>query len=311
MLGVAFRTVFVIALTACLVVATGCTSTLASFESPQDPDSGGAPVSQTPDATIDPPPAQDTEAGELVRVIDGDSIEVNVDGVVLDIRMLGYNAPELYRASSANGDSASNDGRDTKSCNGEAAKAALIELVGDGRLELVGRETDRFGRRLADVLVDGGVSVRTEMIEQGWGLAVGGDQADRERMKQAATERRGLWGSQCGEPLSTALRIGETQANPPGPDGDNLNEEWIRIVNQSSDSVALEHWVVRDDTTGHRFELAGVLDAGATLTVRTGSGRSTESDFYLGETFPVWSNEADSVLLVDPDGVVAHWAFIN
>lgn len=243
------------------------------------------------------------EEARLVRIVDGDSIEVEVSGRTIDVRLMGYNAPELY------GPSAGGVG-DVKTCNGEAAKAELAELLGDGTILLVGDETDRFGRRLADILVDNGWA-RTEMIDRGWGLATGDDPADRERMKRAATEQRGLWGDGCGSPVETGLEIGPVQVDPPGWDRDNLNGEWVTVVNRAATSIDLDGWVIRDDTTGHRFELGGALEPDQTLTVRSGRGSDTTTERHLNETFPVWSNDGETVLLVDPTGVVAHWAFVD
>jgi endonuclease YncB( thermonuclease family) len=245
-------------------------------------------------------------AAELVRVVDGDSLEVLIEGQEVDVRLATYNAPELYRPQSSAADGAN------RQCNGERAAAALTELVADGPLTVIGEETDRFGRLIADVRLSGGDLVGTRMVEMGWGLYVGAeDPAGRAAMKQAAVDRRGMWGSACGAPADADLAIGEVQPDPPGSDRDNLNDEWVTVLNRGEGAVDLDGWVIRDDTTSHRFVLSGTLGPGSSLTVRSGSGTSTNTDFHLGETFPVWSNQAETVLLVDPAGVIAAWAFVD
>lgn len=247
--------------------------------------------------------AVEGEAAELLRVIDGDSVEVDLSGEAVEIRLIGYNAPELYGP-------AAGGGAQRRTCNGEAARAELAELLETGSLLIAGDGIDRFGRRLADVVVDDR-SIRAEMIDRGWGLATDGDPGGRELMKRAADRGLGLWGDGCGSPVETGLEIGPVQVDPPGSDRDNLNDEWVTVVNRSTTPIDLDGWVIRDDTTGHRFALTGALEAEGVLTIRSGRGSDTATDRHLGETFPVWSNNGETVLLVDPAGVVAHWAFID
>ena len=132
-----------------------------------------------------------------------------------------------------------------------------------------------------------------------------------ERVKAAAAAGRGIWGAGCGTATFDGLVIGDTQANPPGRDDENLDQEWVDIVNESDRSVDLNGWIIRDQTTSNQFPLLGQLSAGAKLRVRSGQGQSSADDLYLGETFPVWSNSNETVLLVDPDGVIATWLFLE
>ncbi len=241
------------------------------------------------------------------RVVDGDSIELTVEGAEVELRLEGYNAPELY---------AERDGVDTKTCNGEAAKEATIAVIGQSAsIELLATGDDRFGRTLGDLLVDGR-SLVDRLVADGHGLATGDDFRRREAMMQAAAVGVGVWGDGCGRPRSDRVGIGEVQVDAPGNDRNNLIEEYVQVVNLGPDEVELDGWVLRDDTTGHRFELSGRLGPEARLTVVTG-GERTDSDvsgsgtLYLEESFPVWSNDWETVVLVDPDGVFADWRFVT
>ncbi len=248
----------------------------------------------------------DAQPVELVRVIDGDSLEVVIDGDEVDVRIEGVNAPELF-------------GNDGRKCNGEAAKEALDGLVDGQRLLLVGDEVDRFGRRLGDVLIDDGdpLSVAFALVRSGHALSTGNQEPSdggpslRDTMKQAAAAERGFWGEACGSRDRSALSLGATQVDPPGSDRDNLNDEWVTVRNDGTTAVELTGWVLSDDTTGHRFTLEGELGPGAVLTVRSGAGSSTAADLYLGESFPVWSNRGETVLLTNPDGVISTWLFVD
>ena len=277
---------------------------------PSSPATGGGAGSQpasTAEVERSTVPSGGGPSVRLVRLADGDSGWFAVDDGggerEVEIRLLGYNAPEKY------------EGRNGPlSCNGEAARQALADLVeGATTVELVGEETDRFGRLLADLVVDG-VSAVDRMVADGRGLAIGDDHPDRrELMRQAAADRRGLWGDGCGSPAAEGIEVAAVEPDPPGRDDENLNGEYVELVNRGPEPIDLAGWDIRDDSSSHRFDLdaAGVLGPGDTLVVRTGPGSTTGGQLHLDAGTPIWSNRTDTVLVVDPDGVVTAWAFIG
>lgn len=123
-------------------------------------------------------------------VRDGDSIDVtNADGVVVNIRLYGIDAPEAKQAS------------------GSQAKTQLTKLVARKTVHIESVDTDRYGRNVALVRLNDGTLVNREMIRAG--LAWVYDQyCQREvvcqELRQAEAEakgaRRGLW----AEPNPTA-----------------------------------------------------------------------------------------------------------
>lgn len=237
---------------------------------------------------------------EVVRVIDGDSLRVLADGTELEVRLVGINAPELRTRAN----------RET--CAGQAAKAELDSLLGAGTVSLFDEGIDRFGRTLAHLVVDGR-PVGEAMVDSGWALALWSSEETLliDRMRDAAEAERGWWGSTCGV-AQMGLAVGDTQVNAPGDDRERLNEEWVEIVNREESPIGLTGWTLRDETTSNRFVLDGVtVAAGATIRFRTGIGTSDDDEVFLGERFPVWSNRGETVLLVDPDGVIAAHAFIE
>ncbi|MEM8923161.1 MAG: lamin tail domain-containing protein [Actinomycetota bacterium] len=235
----------------------------------------------------------------IVRVIDGDSLEVLLaDGAERELRLEGINAPEL---------NALGGGR---TCAGTAARDELEAILSAGAVTLTGSEVDRFDRLLATLWVDG-VPANAEMVRAGWALGQwSGDQRLVGVMIDAAEAGAGWWGTDCGAPRRGPV-IGDTQANAPGDDRENLDQEWVELVNRGDDRADLDGWVLRDETTSNRFLLDGVsLAPGATLRVHTGAGASDDGSLYLDEDFPVWSNSGETVLLVDPDGLLVDWAFL-
>ncbi|MGI9616028.1 MAG: lamin tail domain-containing protein [Acidimicrobiales bacterium] len=241
-------------------------------------------------------------AASLDRVIDGDSLELVVDGAPVEVRLLSINAPELHTLD------------DADSCNGSAARDHLTGLVeAASSLRFIAGEQDRFGRQLGELLVDGR-PVTALMVEDGWALALwsGEDPARTDAMMAAAASEVGLWGDRCGVADSNDLAIVDWQMDPPGRDDENITDEWVVVANQGSDAVDLDGWMIRDETTTNRYRIDGyTLGAGDELRFRSGSGSTGAGDYYLGSSFPVWSNRGETVLLVDPGGRVAAHAFVE
>lgn len=260
-----------------------------------------APVSQAGDPAEEPIGVSDEDPViEVVRVIDGDSLEVSADGEEIEVRLVGINAPERFTLA---GD---------ETCVGVEARTALDEVVSTaGELRLHGSETDRYGRLLARIDADG-TSVDQIMVEAGWAVALWSveNPALIETMLASAAERQGWWGASCGQPAAM-VEISDHQVDPAGRDNENLDQEWVEIRNPSDSPIDLEGWTVRDETTSNRFGLpAHTLAVGASLRVHTGSGSNGPTDLYLDERFPVWSNRGETVLVLDPEGRIAGYAFI-
>jgi micrococcal nuclease len=95
--------------------------------------------------------------GPVVKVVDGDTIDVDLDGQRVRVRYIGVNTPETKHPTK---------GREP--CGGEAS-AANRTLV-DGRtvrLELDVQPWDRYQRLLAYVYV-GELMVNAELVRQGY-----------------------------------------------------------------------------------------------------------------------------------------------
>ena len=236
------------------------------------------------------------------RVIDGDSLELVIDGAMVEVRLLGINAPELAGLD------------DVESCNGVAARDHLRRLVDGARsIEFVAGERDRFGRVLGTLLLDG-VPVTTTLVEAGWALALWSaeDPSLTELMIGAAADEEGMWGDGCGSPNTSDLAIADWRMDPPGDDRDNLADEWVVVANEGATPIDLDGWTIRDETTTNRFLVVGaVLPPGEELRFRSGPGTNGGGDYYLGGEFPVWSNRGETILLLDPEGRVAAHAFVD
>jgi endonuclease YncB( thermonuclease family) len=115
--------------------------------------------------------------GPLVRVKDGDSLVVKIQGVQMDFRLAQIDAPELGQP------------------YGRNAKQELMSLAAGRQLVLMPIDTDRYGRTVAHVW-NGNAHLNTELVKRGaaWfysEFARGKQLYDVEQ--EARDAKRGLW----------------------------------------------------------------------------------------------------------------------
>lgn len=116
----------------------------------------------------------------VVKIVDGDTIDVKQDGQITRIRLLNIDTPEMKGA----------DG--SPECGATAAKAALQAMLPIGSevgLRYDAVRADRYGRTLAVVTDPSGVSTSRLMASAGWGGAAsyGDDVLYLSEVRQADT----------------------------------------------------------------------------------------------------------------------------
>ena len=115
--------------------------------------------------------------GPLVSVKDGDTLQVKVQGVVMDFRLAGIDAPEIEQP------------------YGAEARQALVSLIGKKPCVLVPIDTDRYGRTIAFLWV-GDSYVNRELVKRGaaWFYSeFARDVSLFEVEERARAEKRGVW----------------------------------------------------------------------------------------------------------------------
>jgi micrococcal nuclease len=132
---------------------------------------------------------------KLVRVIDGDTIVVDIGGREEHVRLIGIDTPETHKPGTP------------VECYGPEASARLDELLPAGtvvRLERDRESRDAFGRLLAYVYRErDGLFVELAMAQDGYAgpLAIAPNTTHRREIDAAVAaaraDRRGLWGA-CG-----------------------------------------------------------------------------------------------------------------
>jgi micrococcal nuclease len=239
-----------------------------------------------------------TASATVLRVVDGDSLEVELGGVVTELRLVGINAPE--------GDE----------CHGDTSRDTLESIVtsAGGIVEVAenDEERDQFGRLLGYVSADG-VDINALLLATGNAMALQSGHVRQNgylRLTEAAfADGAGMWRlGACGAATVDRgdVRIVAVEPDPPGRDEERLVDELVVIGNSSDRAVDLSGWTLRDDSTANRyvFPTGVVLDQGSEVTVRVGCGRDDAlTRFWCSDT-PVWSNDGDSVVLLDASGNV-------
>lgn len=138
--------------------------------------------------------ASQGERAEVVRVVDGDTVIVDLDGQEERLRYIGIDAPESVQP------------EQPVECFGPEAADANAELVDGETVFLVQDVTDRdrFGRLLRYVYVDGdaedGTLVNLELVREGFAESISyePDVSRQDDLDQAERDARdaglGLWG---------------------------------------------------------------------------------------------------------------------
>ena len=136
-------------------------------------------------------PLSAAQMGTVRRVVDGDTIDVRIDGVNRRIRLLQIDTPEVYGGTE---------------CYGPQASAAMKRLLPVGTAVTLYADpaldrTDRYGRLLRYIF-RGSTNINVWMVANGYAAPYfyRGDRgryaASLERLARAAiVARRGLWGA--------------------------------------------------------------------------------------------------------------------
>ncbi|HXK38330.1 MAG TPA: thermonuclease family protein [Candidatus Paceibacterota bacterium] len=127
----------------------------------------------------------------ILRIIDGDTITVGINGIETKIRLIGVNAPESV------------DPRRPLQCYGKEAAAHLSALLEQRKVTLVFDDSqdryDKYGRLLAYVYRDDGLLINSTMIRDGYAYEYTyiTPYVERQNFKQAERDASkallGLW----------------------------------------------------------------------------------------------------------------------
>lgn len=141
----------------------------------------------------------------VTDVLDGDTIEVDMNGSRETVRLIGIDTPETH------------DPRKPVQCFGQAAAAQAQKLMGAKPVRLVAdaqqNNRDKYNRLLRYVYLEDGRLVNAEMIELGYAFAYTVFPYERleefrELERKARAQNKGLW---SGCEVDDTRQIKQTQ----------------------------------------------------------------------------------------------------
>lgn len=233
----------------------------------------------------------------VVEVYDGDTFTLSTGDRV---RLRGINTPEIKPPEPF-----------ALQAKSIAAKLVLNQTV---TLHYSEPARDGYGRLLASIEVDG-QDLATELLRAGMGhiFVIPPEQIDMAPMLVAQGEareaRRGIWKTRS---YQGEMHITSFHANAPGRDQDNLNGEYMRVCNVSTQPLNLKGWAL---TNRHKqsYPLPDVtIPAGHTVLIISGPGAhqvdpTLQLQIYLNSETPVWDNARDKAMLLNANGEKVDW----
>lgn len=318
---------------AVLLVLAGC----AGVGPLPDASNAGAPTASGPSA------GGDAVTVHVTRVVDGDTIDVTyANGTSDTVRLVGIDTPETHAENTPSeftGVPETDAGRACLGRWGEEASAFATARLADRNVTLTfDPNTDRrgyYGRLLAYVSV-GNTTYNYAAVAEGYARVYTDSEFSREdayvrAADDARAANRGLWtcrtpatdgGTDTGRTdtggtttsdattttaadggsASAALAV-RVHADADGPDGENLNDEYVVLTNTGDSALAMGGWTVTD-AADHTYTLPDefTLPAGDAVTVHTGRGTDTASDLYWAAGSPLWNNDGDTVTVRAANG---------
>jgi micrococcal nuclease len=266
---------------------------------------GRPTVSLSPTRQPSPPTATPTERpsteAKVVRIIDGDTIEVDIGGMTFQVRYIGIDSPEADAPL----------GPEATEANRQLVEYKTVRLVADVS------EVDDFDRLLRYVYV-GDLFVNAEMVRLGYARAVSyppnvaHDDLLAEAERQAREARVGLWAELAQSAAQISVDAACCQFDAPGNDNDDREEEYVCLRNDGAEAIDLSGYILSDEYGWTYHFAAFTLDAGAVVRVRSGCGEDTASDLYWchEEASAIWNNEGDTVFLFTPEGeLILQYAY--
>ena len=281
--------------------------------------------------TATPAPSADSQAAlptglqeaQVINVVDGDTIDVLIDGIEYRVRYILIDTPETKHPE-----------RGVEPFGPEAYEFNKSLVDGQTvRLEKDVSETDRYGRLLRYVYV-GDLMVNEELLRQGLATVATfpPDVKYVERFLAVQSEAQavgvGIWSGEpaieptlAAEPIATPAveptvpppaTVAPTEPAPAGqPSGAGLvivgldkREEYVNIQNNGGAAVDLAGWRLLSEKGSQDCALGGVIQPGEVLRVWAMSEDAGQGGYNCGFGSNIWNNsERDPAVLIDPSGV--------
>jgi len=245
----------------------------------------------TPTITLTPSPTPEREKAQVVKVIDGDTIKVYIDGAVYTVRYIGIDTPEIQNSE----------------WMGQEALDANIKLVSGEEvyLEKDVSNTDQYNRLLRYVFLIDGTFVNAELVKLGFAVSIAYPPDTKyqsildEMEKEAVNKVIGIWVSTptpkpTNTPLDPTENVQITSVNKVS--------EYVDIKNFGFTTVSLNGWMLRSEKGFQDCYLGGNLEPGITLRIWALAADDEEEGYNCGKGSNIWNNsEPDPAVLYNSD----------
>lgn len=245
------------------------------------------------------------EIAQVVRVIDGDTIEVMLDGRAYKVRYIGIDCPETTHSQKGSAWL----GSEAREANRKLVEGKMVTLEKDIS------ETDKYGRLLRYIWV-GDTLVNAAMVRLGYAqsLTYPPDVKYQDLFAKlegaARVAKRGLWGktstlqaasaaqsimspAPIGQPTALTT-VGSVQIKYIFYDGGVPrveSDEYCEIINQGSVPMNLKGWRLNADDPGQDFWFPDfVLQPGQTCRIYTNERHPEWGGLSFGSGRALWNN---------------------
>lgn len=179
----------------------------------------------------------------VTEIIDGDTIKVNINGMIKTVRLSGIDTPEAKKSSSFKVDEPYY--QETK----ELTKEKLLNKEIDLLVSIDSNERYDLYQRIIGIIIVDNELFNIQLLSYGYArtfylnnlMIQENNWLEIEEL--AKQQKLGIWndfGSDC-------IRINKFMPNPSGED---KNNEWMEIYNQCSYEVNIKNWIIDDKDGG-------------------------------------------------------------
>ena len=236
------------------------------------------------------------ERANVTRVIDGDTVEVDLAGSKEKIRLLGINTPEI------------------KQPYHDQARDFLREKI-EGKevvLERGNENKDKYSRLLRFIFL-GKEFINEEVLQEGFAnfyeyTPTSYTQQLKKAEESARNQGKNIWGKST-DTCASCITLSKIQK---GKDNCKAGEEYIEFKNTCSFDCDLTGWTLKDDAS-HIYKFASSLPGKNSLQLYSGQGYDQIAErifFYQNKDkcASVWNQDKDSVFLRDSQGKLAFYS---